>query len=97
MTLPEMYFVVRWPDGSRMSCYSPSLVIEDYLAVGAFYTVEEFVERSRRALTIASERVEAKFGKPCVRAESQLAAIEIEAKRHGSIMAAIVVVEAFER
>ncbi len=29
--MPETRFLIRWPDGSPESCYSPSLVIEDYL------------------------------------------------------------------
>ena len=28
--MPEMWFVVRWPDGSSETCYSPSLVIKDH-------------------------------------------------------------------
>src|SRR5271170_6318585 len=32
--MPEMHFHIRWPDGKRESCYSPSLVIKDYSALG---------------------------------------------------------------
>jgi uncharacterized repeat protein (TIGR04042 family) len=32
--MPEMRFVIRWPDGRRESCYSPSLVIRDFLRGG---------------------------------------------------------------
>ena len=63
--MPEMTFDVRWPDGRVQSCYSPSLVVHDYLSSGADYTVAEFVDRSGRALHEASERVRAKFGFAC--------------------------------
>jgi uncharacterized repeat protein (TIGR04042 family) len=74
-----MRFVVRWPDGGRESCYSPSLVIKDFLREGDSYSVTDFLQRSRQALQIASERVEAKFGFPCSLALGQLARIEAKA------------------
>jgi uncharacterized repeat protein (TIGR04042 family) len=77
--MPEMRFVVRWPDGGRESCYSPSLVIKDFLREGDSYSVTDFLQRSRQALQIASERVEAKFGFPCSLALGQLARIEAKA------------------
>jgi uncharacterized repeat protein (TIGR04042 family) len=63
--MPEMTFDVQWPDGRVQSCYSPSLVMHDYLSSGSDYTVAEFVDRSTRALDEASERVRAKFGFAC--------------------------------
>lgn len=66
--MPEMTFEVRWPDGSTQRCYSPSLVVHDYLSAGTTYAVGEFVDRSTRALTEASERVRAKFGFYCTSA-----------------------------
>ena len=92
-----MHFIVRWPDGSRQTCYSPSLVIAEYLAVGADYPLADFVERSRLALTIASERVYAKFGVACVRAAAQLEQIETIAACFNTDASATVHVEAFER
>lgn len=77
--MPEMRFTVRWPDDSLDECYSPSLVIKDYLAVGEQYPVGEFVARSRAALDIASERVRAKYGFACSSAMDQLARIEHKA------------------
>ena len=56
--MPEMHFRIRWPDGTSETCYSPSLVIKDYFAVGATYPLADFLERSRTALNIASERVQ---------------------------------------
>lgn len=79
--MPEMRFHVRWPDGSRDACYSPSLVVKDHLAVGQDYPLDAFVALSRTALTIASERVRARYGFPCGRAQAQLARIE-ETARH---------------
>jgi uncharacterized repeat protein (TIGR04042 family) len=77
--MPEMRFVIAWPDGQQESCYSPSLVIRDFFEEGATYPVGEFLDRSRKALTIASDRVEAKFGHPCSLARGQLARIEAAA------------------
>jgi uncharacterized repeat protein (TIGR04042 family) len=79
--MPEMRFHIRWPDGSREACYSPSLVIKDHLAVGQDYPIDEFVDLSRLALGIASERVRARYGFPCGRAQAQLARIEDTARR----------------
>ncbi|MGH3583245.1 MAG: MSMEG_0570 family nitrogen starvation response protein [Mycobacterium sp.] len=66
--MPEMTFEVRWPDGSTQRCYSPSLVMHDYLHAGKSYTVHDFVDRSIQALGEASERVRAKFGFACTSA-----------------------------
>ena len=74
--MPEMRFHIRWPDGTEESCYSPSLVIKDYFVPGAAYDLADFVARSREALTIASDRVEARYGMPCSLALGQLRRIE---------------------
>lgn len=66
--MPELTFEVRWPDGRLQQCYSPSLVMHDYLSVGTDYTVADFVDRSATALHQASERVRAKFGFACTSA-----------------------------
>ncbi|MCF6386752.1 MSMEG_0570 family nitrogen starvation response protein [Mycobacterium sp. MBM] len=66
--MPEMTFEVRWPDGSVQRCYSPSLVVHDYLSAGGRYTVGDFVDRSGRALAAAGERVRAKYGFACTSA-----------------------------
>jgi uncharacterized repeat protein (TIGR04042 family) len=77
--MPEMRFVVRWPDGRRESCYSPSLVVREFLREGESYPVSDFLQRSREALQIASERVKAKYGHACSLALGQLARIEATA------------------
>jgi uncharacterized repeat protein (TIGR04042 family) len=77
--MPEMRFVVRWPDGDEMRCYSPSLIVREYLEVGRRYGLPDFLERSRAMLTIGSERVRAKFGYACSSAMDQLAALEARA------------------
>lgn len=63
--MPEMTFDVQWPDGRVQRCYSPSLVMHDYLSTGSDYTVADFLDRSAAALQEASERVRAKFGFAC--------------------------------
>jgi uncharacterized repeat protein (TIGR04042 family) len=79
-----MRFIVRWPDGRRETCYSPSLVIRDFLSEGESYGLADFLARSREALGIASDRVKAKYGFACSRALGQLARIEAEAVRFPS-------------
>jgi uncharacterized repeat protein (TIGR04042 family) len=71
-----MHFVVEWPSGEIARCYSPSYVVEDYLEVGAEYPVHDFLQRVTASLTIASERVRARYGMACSSAQDQLAAIE---------------------
>lgn len=94
--MPEMRFHVVWPDGSRDSCYSPSLVIKDYLVPGRRYPVDVFVETAAEALTVASGRVKARYGFPCGRALGQLRAIHAAAARQPRAADATVLVEAFE-
>jgi uncharacterized repeat protein (TIGR04042 family) len=77
--MPEMRFLIRWPDGRAESCYSPSLVVKDYLVPGETYPLPDFIERSRAMLNIASERVRAKYGFACSSAMDQLARIETAA------------------
>jgi uncharacterized repeat protein (TIGR04042 family) len=90
-----MRMSVRWPDGTQESCYSPSLVLKDYFQVGQSYALADFRDRSRAALTIASERVQAKFGFPCSRAADQLARIEERCWAFADFPGAQVRVEAF--
>ena len=95
--MPEMRFLIRWPDGTRERCYSPSLVIRDYFVPGETYALADFLSLSRTALAIASDRVKAKYGVPCGRALAQLARIEATAARFASLPDACVTVDACER
>lgn len=74
--MPEMTVTVRWPDGHVQHCYSPSLVMHDHLSADTTYRVDDFVQRSRTALTAASERVRLKYGFACTSAMATLADIE---------------------
>ena len=74
--MPEMRFRVRWPDTTETDCYSPSLVVRDYLTVGQKYELEDFVARTRAALDIADERVFQKYGFHCTSARAQREEIE---------------------
>jgi uncharacterized repeat protein (TIGR04042 family) len=94
--MPEMRFLIRWPDGAAEACYSPSLVIKDYFAPGETYLLPDFVARSRTALNIASERVREKYGWPCARAMAQLARIETAAAVFTDVADARVTIDAFE-
>jgi uncharacterized repeat protein (TIGR04042 family) len=79
--MPVMHFRVRWPDRSETRCYSPSLVVQDFLVPGQRYALDDFLARTREALSIASERVRAKYGFACSQALDQLAEIEEIAAR----------------
>ncbi|MDT0305925.1 MSMEG_0570 family nitrogen starvation response protein [Streptomyces sp. DSM 44917] len=92
--MPEMYVRVRWPDGTVQRCYSPSTVVRDFFEPGAGYPLDDFVERSRQALGIASDRVRARFGYACTATAAQLAEIEATAAAHAASPGAEVVVEA---
>lgn len=94
--MPEMRFTIRWPDGAAERCYSPSLVVKDYFSPGASYPLADFLTRSRTALSIASDRVQAKYGRPCSLALAQLARIEAGCQRFTHIADARVSVDAFE-
>ena len=74
--MPVMHFHVRWPDLRETRCYSPSLVVRDFLEVGRSYPLDDFLLRTSEALNIASERVRAKYGFACSQALDQLAEIE---------------------
>jgi uncharacterized repeat protein (TIGR04042 family) len=74
--MPEVLFTVQLPNGATRECYSPSSVVRRYFAIGEQMPIREFVERSRRALTEASERVRVKYGFGCSSAAAQLTDIE---------------------
>lgn len=80
--MPEVNFKIQWPDGQQETCYSPSLIVKKYFEPGQTYTVNEFVEKSRASLTIASDRVQAAYGFPCSRALGQLKKIETTAQQY---------------
>ena len=83
--MPELRFQIEWPDGSQELCYSPSLVIKDYFTPEQVYELEDFVARSRTALNIASDRVQAKYGMPCSLALGQLSKIEQKAMQYAEL------------
>ena len=74
--MPEMHFTIEWPNGKQDRCYSPSYIIEEYLGAGEEYPVQEFLQRTRAALNLASERVRERYGYVCSSALDQLAALE---------------------
>jgi uncharacterized repeat protein (TIGR04042 family) len=94
--MPVMHFRIRWPDGVEANCYSPSTIVGEYFSAGMHYSVDDFVARSREALTIGSERVRAKFGFACSAAMDQLARIEEDADRFSDARDAHVTVLALE-
>ena len=91
--MPVMHVQVRWPDASETRCYSPSSVVQDFFVPGERYALEDFLQRAREALGIASERVRAKYGFACSQAMDQLAEIEhIAARFTGTAGAEVTVV-----
>jgi uncharacterized repeat protein (TIGR04042 family) len=95
--MPEMRFLIRWPDGTQETCYSPSLVVKDYFEPGKSHDIDDFLARSRTALEIASERVRAKYGHPCSFAAAQLARTENAVAAFSARPNACVMVESFEQ
>jgi uncharacterized repeat protein (TIGR04042 family) len=83
--MPEMRFQIEWPDGVQAVCYSPSLIVKEYFTPNQSYDLPDFVARSQTALTIASDRVKAKYGFPCGLAQGQLQEIEATAARYESL------------
>ncbi len=91
--MPETSFSVRWPDGTRMACRSPSTIIGRHLPP-AIYTLGDFLARARTGFAAASERVREVYGFPCSRAAAQLHAIEVAALEFATQKDAFVQVEA---
>jgi uncharacterized repeat protein (TIGR04042 family) len=73
--MPEVIFTVKWPDGQTEDCYSPSTIIADFIEEGVDYSLNDFVEKSGRALELASDRVMKKYGFRCTSAEEQISKI----------------------
>jgi uncharacterized repeat protein (TIGR04042 family) len=94
--MPELYFKIRWPDGTPEVCYSPSLIIKEFFSPGERYPLAEFLRRSRESLGIASRRVQEKYGVPCARAEAQLARLESVSQRYADDPSAHVLIDGFE-
>lgn len=83
--MPEINFQIEWPDGTQQNCYSPSLVVKKYFTPGEEYNLNEFVDLSRTALNIASDRVKAAYGFSCSKALGQLQQIESKASEYQKI------------
>ena len=88
--MPETRFKIQWPDGSQATCYSPSSIIRNYFEPEHDYELAEFVDRAQTALNIASDRVKAKYGRPCGLAIGQLAEIQFTASQFDSYLRPIV-------
>ncbi|MDB5292314.1 MAG: hypothetical protein JWL69_3555 [Phycisphaerales bacterium] len=71
-------------------------LVKDYFKIGQRYAVADFVARSRESLTIASERVKAKFGFDCTGVADQLEAIIARAANFEQLPDAWVTIEEFE-
>jgi uncharacterized repeat protein (TIGR04042 family) len=92
--MPAVMFRVRWPDSTVSECYSPSTVIRDFLQAGEAYPLADFVQRTQSALTLASERVQAKYGFACSAAADQMQDIQIRARDFTHAHEAVVTIEA---
>jgi len=80
--MPEINFQIQWPDGTEQNCYSPSLIVKQYFTPGETYELTEFVQKSRTALNIASDRVKEAYGFSCSRALGQIKQIESKASEY---------------
>jgi uncharacterized repeat protein (TIGR04042 family) len=88
--MPETRFKIQWPDGSEETCYSPSSIVRTYFETEHDYELADFVDRAQTALTIASDRVQEKYGRPCGLAIGQLAQIQSTSDRFSSCSKPIV-------
>lgn len=79
--MPETRFQIQWPNGEEEVCYSPSSIVKQYFEPGQTYEIADFVGRSQQALRLASDRVQAKYGRPCGLALGQLQSIESMAQQ----------------
>jgi uncharacterized repeat protein (TIGR04042 family) len=69
--VPEVELTLEWPDGATSRLYSPSTVILKHLAPGQTMSVAELRTRGSLALRLASERVRARYGFACTRADEE--------------------------
>ncbi|BAU65006.1 hypothetical protein STA3757_23850 [Stanieria sp. NIES-3757] len=83
--MPEINFLIEWPDGSRQTCYSPSLVVKKYFTPGEEYDLEDFLNRSETALQTASDRVKEAYGFSCSRAWGQFQEIKTQAAQYKNL------------
>jgi uncharacterized repeat protein (TIGR04042 family) len=80
--MPVVEFTLRWPDGVRQRCSSPSTVIHEHLTLGMSLPIEDFVARSAVAMQAASERVRQRYGFSCGTAAEQQQEIVRAAARY---------------
>ena len=69
--MPEVELTLELPDGGQSRLYSPSTVILEHLAPGQTVTVAELRAKGTLALRQASERVRARYGFACTRADEE--------------------------
>jgi uncharacterized repeat protein (TIGR04042 family) len=69
--MPEVQLSIEWPDGRTTPFYSPSTVILNYLRPGEQLPVQDLTEKVREGLRQASERVRARYGFACTRADEE--------------------------
>ena len=69
--MPEVELTLEWPDWGQSRLYSPSTVILEHLAPGQTVTVAELRAKGTLALRQASERVRARYGFACTRADEE--------------------------
>ncbi|MBD2551206.1 MSMEG_0570 family nitrogen starvation response protein [Microcystis elabens FACHB-917] len=83
--MPEVELTLEWPDGGRSRLYSPSTVILEHLAPGQTVTVAELRAKGTLALRQASERVRARYGFACTRADEEERRLLEQVARFGDV------------
>ena len=78
--MPELCFTLHLPDGTPMSCRSPSSIMRCHLLPGT-HDMPDFLAQARRGFAAASDRVRAVYGHPYSQAAAQLHAIETACRR----------------
>ncbi len=81
--MPEVRLRLQWPDGAISDLYSPSTVILEHLRPGDQLAVGELSRRGEAALEQASERVRARYGFACTRADEERLKLQQAAAGYG--------------
>ena len=80
--MPEVEFYIEWPDGTTQKYYSPSTSVHDYFQTGTELSIEELLEKSRRAYARARQRVKARYGFLCTQSLDAERSLEDAARQY---------------
>ena len=79
--MPELRFVLRWPDGTAETCYSPSTIVRDHFDPRHTLPDGGIPDAQPHRADRRQRPGQAIYGTPCSLALGQLARIETAAAR----------------